>query len=161
MGTYYTLGVIKDFQAHSEQPLTEKEWKEILNERVDLELFDTKIDDTDVEALLKSEIFSENIADFYEVLRGILAPVENKNMDYYEQEFGQDIENYQVGYTRLYLLGPQGSCVTLNITFVLLFIEGKVIVEEFDIEPPLINWLFRHCKMENKLAGCIVSSIVG
>lgn len=153
--------MIKAFQAHSEQPLTEKEWKEILNERVDLELFDTKTFDTDIEGLLKPEIFSENITDFYKVIKGILMPVKNKDIDYYEQMYGKDIENYQLGYTRLYLLGPQGSCVPLNITFVLLFIEGKVIAEEFYTEPSLINWLFRHCKMENKLAGCIVSSIVG
>lgn len=161
MGTFYTLGVIKNFKAYSDQPLTEKEWKEILNERVDLEMFDTKINNVDVEASLQSEIFSENISGFYETLRKILAPRKNENMDYYEKEFGQDIENYQMGYTSLYLQGPQGSRVKLNITFALLFIEGKVVVEEFYTEPSLINWLFRHSKMENKLAGCIVSEIVG
>ena len=43
----------------------------------------------------------------------------------------------------------------------MLFIEGKVLAEEFYTEPHLINWLFRHSNIQNKLAGCVISDIVG
>lgn len=35
----------------------------------------------------------------------------------------------------------------------------KVLVEEFSIEPKLINWLFRHANLDNCLAGAIISTV--
>lgn len=34
-------------------------------------------------------------------------------------------------------------------------------MEEFFSEPLLINWLFRNSTIDNKLAGCVISDIVG
>lgn len=51
--------------------------------------------------------------------------------------------------------------ITLSAEFAILFIEGKVAVEEFSIEPNLMNWLFRHVDLSNPLSGCIMTDIVG
>jgi hypothetical protein len=49
----------------------------------------------------------------------------NKYIDYYESEYGTEIENYQKEYTRLQFEDDMGNSIRLDIHFVLLFIEGK------------------------------------
>ncbi|WP_188453365.1 hypothetical protein [Virgibacillus oceani] len=160
MGTFYTIGIIKEFKATSNQHLTANEWDKVLNVRVDLELYDLNFTDSGVVARLESNIFSENITDFYGVFKEILGTNRNPNFDHYEKDFGTDIENYQIANTILNFQEINGRTVTLDIQFVLLFLEGKVMVEEFYTEPALINWLFRNSKIDNKLAGCVVSEVV-
>lgn len=159
MGTYYTLGVITEFAATATQTLTNEEWISELNERVDVSLFDLQPMGTSIEARLKERIFSENIPDFYEVLRSILGVDRNRTLDYYEEDFGNDLEEYQIGRTNICLQRAGGPTIQLEIEYALLLIEGKVDVEEFNTDPILINWLFRNSKIENKLAGCIISDI--
>lgn len=161
MGTFYTLGVIHKFKATSNQPLTNKEWIKILNVRVDVSLFDLLITDVIVNGSLQSNIFKENIIGIYEILRGILGADRNPNLDYYEKEYGIDLDNYQMCRTSMNIQNEDGLNVRLDLTIALLFIEGKVFVEEFYSDPILINWLFRHSDIKNKLAGCIISNIVG
>jgi hypothetical protein len=55
----------------------------------------------------------------------------------------------------------QGQGMKLSGMALFLFIEGKVGAEEFEIEPLLLNWLFRHSSLENPLAGAVVSIILG
>lgn len=43
----------------------------------------------------------------------------------------------------------------------MLFIEGKVMAEEFKIEPKIMNWLFRHANIPNQLTGCVMSGVTG
>ena len=160
MGSYYTIGVFSSLNATSTGLLTRKEWVEILNERVDIQLFDLQINRDEAEAFLRPDIFSENIADFYNVLRSILGQERNRNIDYYEKEYGTELEDYQFADTTLYLQHPKGDHITLDMSIALLFIEGKVLAEEFDTDPVLINWLFRHSNIESKLAGCVISAIV-
>lgn len=159
MGTYYTLGIITIFKATSNQQLTKTEWQRALDERVDLELFDLTFNDLNVAAKLKPIIFKENITDFYAVLREILGTNRNPNIDFYENNSGTSIEEYQIANTRL-ILQENELLIKIDIQFVLLFLEGKVSVEEFYTEPALINWLFRHSKIDNKLAGCVISQVV-
>lgn len=54
-----------------------------------------------------------------------------------------------------------GKEVIVYITMALLFTEGKVLAETFNKEAKLINWLFRHSNIENKLTGAVISDIVG
>lgn len=66
-----------------------------------LEIFNLEFDDTEVKGKPDSTIFRENITGFYNVLRGILVSNRNGNIDYYEEEFGTELENYQFGFTIL------------------------------------------------------------
>lgn len=161
MGTYYTLGIIRKFKASSHRPLTKEEWERVLNDRIDLKLFGLTYNHSELNGSIDSNIFKENIADFYNILKKILGKNRNQNIDYYEAEYGTEIENYQEEYTRLDFEDGLGNSIRLDINFVLLFIEGKVFVEEFYTEPVLMNWLFRNSSIQNKLAGCIVSRIIG
>ena len=127
---------------------------------MDVSLFDLQITDVKVEGSLRPGIFCENISNFYEVLRGILGVKRNPCLDYYEKEYGVNLDSYQMETTNLHIQNEDGLSIRLDLTFALLFIEGKVLVEEFYTEPVLINWLFRNSNIENKLAGCIVSEII-
>ncbi|MFH0925450.1 MAG: hypothetical protein V1872_07435 [bacterium] len=159
MGTFYALGVATNIDGcTSKKALSKKEWEDILNERFDLELFDLIIKDNSIKATLKQEIFKNNIKDFFQKLKDITM---SENVDYYLEEYGDDVERYQTAEDSLCVLDKEGNEIELCVVFALLFIEGKVSVEEFNIEPKLMNWLFRHTNFGNKLAGAIVSSIVG
>lgn len=160
MGSYYALGVIKEFAAQSRNPLSDREWKQILNERIDTNLFKTSIERNTFTGLLLPDIFEKNISQFYDTLKEITGPQRSRNIDFYEEEFGVDRDNYQEFTEALTILDPKGNPVKVKTKCNLLFIEGKVMVETFDTEPHLLNWLFRNSKMENPLSGCMVSSIV-
>ncbi|MDQ0175451.1 hypothetical protein [Bacillus chungangensis] len=160
MGTFYCLGIINKFTAMSQNSLLKNEWENLLNERIDLNLYETSIQGTRVEGSLIDDIFKENIIEFYQILKEISGPTRSSNIDYYEKEFGTNINDYQTSQTELILETSNGNSISLSVTYVLLFIEGKVSVEEFNTEPHLINWLFRNSRIENKLSGCVISDIV-
>ncbi len=50
--------------------------------------------------------------------------------------------------------------ITITAEIAILFIQGKVFVEEFSFEPKIINWLFRHIDISNSLAGCVMSDVL-
>lgn len=157
MGTFYALGVIKSFNAKSTNVLSFDEWNKLLNEKIDTDLFDIVVEGKHIRGSIKNNIFTDNIEDFYKKLKDI---THEEDIDYYFHEFGTEIESYQDDYGIIYIHDSEGKNITLHIVFVSLFIEGKVLAEEFNIEPKLINWLFRHVDFGNRLAGCIVSDIV-
>ena len=157
MGTFYALGVIKSFNAKSTKAFSLNEWSKLLTEKIDTDLFNIIIEGNHIEGSIKRNMFSDNIEGFYKKLKDI---THEENIDYYFHEFGTEIENYQECYRIMHIHDLDSNNIALHIVFVLLFIEGKVSVEEFNIEPKLINWLFRHIDFGNRLAGCIVSSIV-
>jgi hypothetical protein len=86
---------------------------------------------------------------------------DSDHIEYYEKIYGDHLDDYQFWDTYLYVTGQNGKSIRIEANIALLFIEGKVIVEYFQTEPQIINWLFRHSGLKNKLAGCIVSTIVG
>lgn len=157
MGTFYALGVVKKFIAKSNQTLNESNWKEILNERLDMEQYTINFRDNAIEGELKKEVFEKNIEDFYKKLVTI---TNNERISIYFEDSGTDIEKYQHWVTGMTV---KEHClqITLTAEFAILFIEGKVSVEEFSIEPYLMNWLFRHVDLSNPLSGCILTDIVG
>ncbi|MCD8510408.1 MAG: hypothetical protein LRY73_11460 [Bacillus sp. (in: Bacteria)] len=162
MGSYYTLGVVTKFEVQSKIPLSIEEWRALLDSRLDTSLFTLEVKEKKNVLIgeLYPEIFQENIHGLYGILRNLIKPLSTIQLDDYEQVFGDDISNYQIRGSRLSIEGPDGEPLIVNISFAMLFIEGKVLVEEFYSEPQIINWLFRNCNIDNKLAGCIVSEIV-
>lgn len=161
MGTFYTLGPITSFTAKSSKELTEAEWKEMIGERIDLDLFSLEISENGISGEIKEEIFKENIHGMYEVLRNMSYPLLNGNIDYYEESYGDDLKEQSDEYAALYVKSPKDEKITINCNFAMMFLEGKVSVEEFYTEPQFINWLFKNSNIENPLKGCMVSEIVG
>ena len=161
MGTFYTLGVIKSFWAESNKKLSLSEWKTILYDRMDLGCFELTHDNDKLQGNLYERIFEENIDDFYGVLKEILGKNRNSNIDYYQKEFGTDINNYQIEYVKTQFKNKDDIDISIEFNFAMLFLEGKVMAEEFYTEPVLLNWLFRNSNINNKLASCIVSNVVG
>ena len=51
--------------------------------------------------------------------------------------------------------------ITISANIAILFIEGKVFVEEFSFEPKLMSWLSRHIDISNPLSGCIMNDVQG
>jgi hypothetical protein len=160
MGTYYTLGIIKEFVAESHASYSEADWQKFLNEKIDTTLFELTIksEEKSLTGVLKKGIFENNIQDFYSKLVKI---TNDKAVDYYFEENGTDIDNYSDDSVEMYFYANENEEIIVTFRYVLLFIEGKVLAEEFSIEPKLINWLFRHCDFGNSLSGCIISSITG
>lgn len=161
MGTAYTLGVIRNFTAVSNRSLSNEEWLTKLNERVDASLFNLETTEKEAKASLKPDVFRENISGFYDVLRTILGIDRNPNLDYYQEQYGTEIDNYQLWGMPLNIREDDGYSIKFDMTIALLFVEGKVMVEEFYTEPLLINWLFRNSNIDNKLTGCVASHIIG
>ncbi|TMN21850.1 hypothetical protein [Lentibacillus cibarius] len=157
MGTYYALGIVKKFTAKSNQELSEANWEDHMNERLDIDQYAVSVKDNVIEGVLKEKVFRENIEDLYNKLVQI---TNDRQVSVYLEDSGTDIEQYQTWRTGM-TIKEYDSNITLTVELVILFIEGKVIVEEFSIEPKLINWLFRHASLSNPLAGCIMSDIVG
>lgn len=157
MGTYYTLGVVEEFEATSKNKiLSETEWQKLLNERLDLSLFNITLEEKTISGALKENIFEENIEHFYEKLKEM---ANSEDINYYFESQGNKITNYQQDVTSIKLKAKEDTFVVCHMKFLLLFIEGKVLTEQFIEEPKLMNWLFRHCDLGNPLAGCIISSI--
>ncbi|ADI26808.1 hypothetical protein [Geobacillus sp. C56-T3] len=160
MGTYYGLGIIKEFVARSEKSFTWSEWEQILTKRIDLCLFRLAAAEQRLSGSLYPEVFTENIHHFFQILRDIVGSERREPIDYYEKEFGSHLDNYPTAETFFLIEGPSGSPIIVEVRFAVLFIEGKVSVETFDAEPLLINWLFRNSPIKNKLAGCVISAII-
>lgn len=160
MGTYYSLGIIKNFVAKSNEVISDLDWTHHLNQRIDLSLFDLDISShgMHIEGTLKEGIFEKNINDFYDKLEQITHRGDIKD---YLEESGVEIDDYYDDYTSFFLKPNTYGEISVDITFATLFTEGKVLVEEFDMEPMLMNWLFRHADFGNCLSGCVISSITG
>lgn len=158
MGTFYALGAVKELNANTKKALSKDEWKMLLHERFDTELFDFTVNNCEMTATLKADIFKENIRDFFGKLKVITG---DESIAYKFEEFGDEIEEYTTGRCNFYVVDGEKNRVKLSVFYALLFIEGKVLVEQFSTEPVLINWLFRHVDFGNKLAGAIVSDIFG
>ena len=156
MGSFYILGIVNKFEAKSTSPLNQAHWEQYLNERLDLKQYTTTLTDNTVNGELKEEVFKENIEDFYKRLIEITG--DDKIAIYFEDS-KTDIENYQsrtTGMTFKY----HDTQITISAEIVILFIEGKVFVEEFSYEPKIINWLFRHIDISNPLAGCVMNDVL-
>ncbi|SMQ77491.1 hypothetical protein SAMN05444673_2819 [Bacillus sp. OV166] len=184
MGTFYTLGIINKFGAQATKgptrwnrenlALTEAEWKEALDKRIDTSIFDLELqEDGTIKGFLKNNVFKENIKGFYEFLREILGEHRNGNFDYYEKGMSEDGELHDInveddddGYSYewandIRILNKDGVEIRIECEFIMLFLEGKVLVEEFYTDPVLINYLFRNSKIDNPLAGAVISAVVG
>ncbi len=162
MGTFYTIGIIKYFEAkttliYPKVTISEQHF-EILNRNLlDISLYNTKIENEYLVGELKKEIFKENIEDLYKKLKQITgAP----NIDYYFELYGKDIERYP-DWPITIEIDSKELPLLVSARYILLFIEGKVFAEEFNIEPRLINWLFRYGPINNKLTGCMISDVMG
>jgi hypothetical protein len=160
MGTFYTLGVIEKFAATSNDLHSEMDWQKFLNEKIDATLFDLIIENggKSIRGTLKEGIFENNIQDFYSRLIKI---TNDRSINNYFEHYGVDINNYHAGRIKMNFYLDENKEIIMTLNYVSLFIEGKVLVEEFSIEPKLMNWLFRHCDFGNPLSGCIISSITG
>jgi hypothetical protein len=158
MGTYYTLGVIKEFTATSNDSYSETDWQNFLNEKIDTTLFNLIIEGEgkSISGNLKEGIFENNIQDFYSKLIKI---TDDASIGEYLSYNGVDINNYEVDRIKEYYYMDNHKEIVMIYYYVMLFTEGKVLAEEFSIEPKLINWLFRHSDFGNRLSGCITSSI--
>ena len=188
MGTFYTIGIINKFDARATKgtsrhyqfrdhlPLSETEWKEALGKRIDTAIFKLEMqEDGTIKGFLNNDVFNQNIKGFYDVLREILGEGRNGNFDYYEknmirngelQEINDNDEYYDTGYPfewahPLRILNKDGVEIQINCQFIMLFIEGKVLVEEFFTDPVMINYLFRHSNINNPLKGAVISQVVG
>lgn len=157
MGTYYALGIVKNFTAKSNQALSQIDWKIHLTEKLDIEQYSINFRDNTVEGELKKEVFVENIEDFYHKLVKI---TNNEQIANYFEDSGIDIEKYQDWITVM-TVKEHSPNISLRAEFAILFIEGKVIAKEFSFEPQLMNWLFRHVDLSNPLSGCIMTDIAG
>lgn len=158
MGTYYGLGVVTEFESCSESNLNIDTWRKTLDNRFDIGIFDITIDKSTVTGHLKQDVFKENIEDFINLLSAITG---SDSIDYSFRKHGTNIEEYQKFHTEIRVNDDCGKEVTVYITMALLFTEGKVLAETFNKEPKLINWLFMHSNIENKLRGAVISDIVG
>ncbi|MDF3055296.1 MAG: transcriptional regulator [Gammaproteobacteria bacterium] len=157
MGTYYALGVVKELSCQSSKPISISEWEKIANKKIDISLFDFNIEnENNIKCRLKDHIFKNNIENFYLKLKEIT------QYDYITDYFdirGTDIENYKTqSFSKRH--DEDNVQIWTKIEHIPLFIEGKVLAEEFSIEPALISWLFRNSNFGNVLAGCVVSSII-
>lgn len=157
MGSFYVFGIVKKFEANSTNPLDQANWKEYLNKRLDLEQYVTDWSDYTANGELKEEVFKNNIENFYKNLVEIAC---NESIASYFEDFGTELENYQIRNTKM-TFGYHETNITISAEIAILFIEGKVLVEEFSFEPKLINWLFRHIDISNPLRGCVMSDVLG
>ena len=128
-----------------------------MNERLDMEQYTLNFRGNAVEGELKKEVFEKNIEDFYNKLVNI---TNNEQISLYFEDSGTDVEKYQDWVTGM-TVKEHSPLITLSAEFAILFIEGKVSIEVFSIEPILMNWLFRHVDLSNPLSGCIMTDIVG
>jgi hypothetical protein len=156
LGAFYILGIVKKFEAKSTQPLDQVNWNHYLNERLDTEQYTTTLADYTAKGELKEGVFEENIKIFYDKL---IEMTGDEKIAIYFDHSGTDIDKYQVRDTMM-KFEYHDVHITLSATIAILFIEGKVFVEEFSFEPKLMNWLFRHTDISNPLAGCVMSDVL-
>lgn len=156
MGSFYILGIVNKFEAASTSPLSQDYWEEYINERLDLKQYTVTLADHTAKGKLKEEVFKENIEDFYKKLIEI---TRDDKIAIYFEESKTDIENYQSRITVM-TFKYHDTQITISAEIAILFIEGKVFVEEFSYEPKIINWLFRHIDISNPLTGCVMGDVL-
>ena len=159
MGTYYSLNVVQSFETEATPSLSFEQIEKILNERFDLDLYEITFVNNSVKATLKPELFADHIEDFVNKLYRITNF--SSRVETWLEEPIKNIENYEPEFEKWTISDEQGNTINLRGYLVSLFIEGKVGAEQFEVEPLLINWLFRHSSFGNPLAGAIMSSILG
>ncbi|URZ03849.1 hypothetical protein [Clostridium felsineum] len=158
MGTYYTLGIVKKFsikrtKIHSTD--------EIINEiqiKLDLDIFNLVIEDDYIYGELDENILNKNIGDFYNTLEEMTG---SNSVSYYFDKENDEMRYVYEGSTRIRLNDTCINELVLNLNYMVLYIEGKVIAECFSYEPQIINWLFRQLNIKNKLFGAVISDIYG
>src|ERR1700691_1455837 len=126
MGTYYSLGLIKNFKAKSEVSLSESDWLHNLDQRLDASLFNLTVeaDGKHIHGVLKEGVFENNIHDFHSKLMEITC--RQIHNDYYE-EYGTNIDKYYSDTTGIRLrLEKNKEIIILEACCISLFIEGKV-----------------------------------
>src|SRR5690242_3983949 len=111
MGTYYTLGVIQKFMAQSEQALSEEKWKQLVSERIDMELFEMTFSNQQIQGVLRDKLFEDNIKDFYSKLKKI---THYTSIDYYFKENGTQIANYDSGRTHIDLYDRKAKKIMIT-----------------------------------------------
>src|SRR5699024_141205 len=135
--------IITNINGTSNTELTGEDWLNVLIQSIDVSLYDLETAETEATGAIQTDGIWGNIT------------------GYYERELGTKLYNYQFWRTPLKLQKENGISIQFDLTMALLFIEGKVMAEIFNSDPVLINWLFRNSNIDNKLAGCVISSIVG
>lgn len=158
MGTYYGLGVAHFFEIYSNGSVNKEVWMKVLNDKLNLDLYDITFYSESIEGVLKERIFEDNVEAVFQLLKQI---TQDTNVDYYFREYGANRADYPYGMTYMKLKDDNGHEMLFKTELSLLFIEGKVGAEEFSFEPKIINWLFRHSNIDNPLMGCIFGDIVG
>jgi len=158
MGTYYSVGIVKEFAARAANAIDAQTLERVVGERFDLGLFDTDFQNGCLTGMLKPGLFNEHIADFVEKLVNI-APDSRETILYYLEKYGADIDRFPSENCKFVVHDAGKKRIDIRASLSLLFIEGKVLVEQFSIEPALLNWLFRHSDFGNPLAGAVLSDI--
>ncbi|WP_175639143.1 hypothetical protein [Metabacillus schmidteae] len=183
MGTFYTLGIIRQFETTADKgpvnrwgrehrSLTREEWIKALRERIDPYIYHLELqEDGSMHGFLKNEIFQQNINGFYDVLREILGERRNTNIDHYAEftcnnkkgihDDSDDSNGYSIeGAHPIHIINKDGLGIKIKYDFIMLMLEGKVLVEEFNTDPVLINYLFRNSNINNPLKGAVTSQVV-
>ena len=88
-----------------------------------------------------------------------IAPDSRGTILYYLEKYGSDIDRFPSENCKFVAHDADKKRIDIRASLSLLFIEGKVLVEQFSIEPALLNWLFRHSDFGNPLAGAVLSDI--
>ena len=151
MSMHYSMGVITNFHAKSNIDISKEELINFLNERISLDLYELVIKKNEVKGEIKNDVFKENVEDF--VIK--LSEISNTNIKCNFETYGKDIKKYPLDHSQINI----NNQINIKSDYAILFIEVKVLAEGLFIEPCIINWLFRHCDMDNKLSGCIISNI--
>jgi len=160
MGTYYSVGIVKEFAARGANAVDAQTLEKVVGERFDLGLFDTDFQNGCMTGTLKPGLFNEHIADFVEKLANI-APNHRETITYYLEKYGRNIDQFPSENCQWVVHDANKKRIEIHASLLLLFIEGKVLAEQFSIEPALLNWLFRHSDFGNPLAGAVLSDIIG
>lgn len=159
MGTYYSLNVVQSFETEPTPSLSFEQIENILNERFDLDLYEIIFVNNSVKATLKPELFAEHIEDFVNKLYRITNY--SSHVQTWLEEPIKNIENYEPEFEKWTISDEQKNTLNLRGYLISLVFDGRVGAEEFEVEPLLINWLFRHSSFGNPLSGAIMSSIWG
>jgi hypothetical protein len=161
MGTFYSLGIVQDFTAKStgNTSIELGDLEVAVGDRLNLDLFSLRQGPGGLLGQLKPGTLEEHLEDFVRTLKQIAN--QHSRIDEYWNLYGCQWENYPREYWVMEFKNAQGQGIKLSGMALFLFIEGKVGADEFEIEPLLLNWLFRHSSLENPLAGAVVSIILG
>ena len=156
MGAFYIFGIVNKFEAISTSPLDQTHWEQYLKERLDLEQYTTTLTEYTAKGKLINGVFKDNIEGFYKKLVEI---TRDDEIAIYFEDSKTNIDNYQSRNTTM-TFKHHDKQITISAEIAILFIQGKVFVEEFSFEPKIMNWLFRHSSISNPLSGCVMSDVL-